>query len=138
MISCDGAQYPFRQVVASARIIDNRQHTPSARILAMWIVEVALRRPYTFIVLALLLPIFGLLVILGTPLQKGMPTDIFPDIRIPIIAVTFQYSGMPPDEMAGRISANIERYATTLVNDIEHVESTSYPGVSVVKMFFQP
>ncbi len=104
----------------------------------MWIVEVALRRPYTFIVLALLLPIFGLLVILGTPLQKGMPTDIFPNIRIPIIAVTFQYSGMPPDEMAGRLTAQVERYATTIINDIEHVESQTYPGVSVVKLFFQP
>ena len=104
----------------------------------MWIVEVALRRPYTFIVLALLLPIFGLLVILGTPLQKGMPTDIFPNIRIPIIAITYQYSGMPPDEMAGRITARIERYATTIINDIEHVESQTYPGVSVVKLFFQP
>jgi multidrug efflux pump subunit AcrB len=104
----------------------------------MWIVEVALRRPYTFIVLALLLPIFGLLVLLGTPLQKGMPTDIFPNIRIPIIAITFQYSGMPPDEVAGRISSQLERYATTLINDIEHIESTSYPGVSVVKLFFQP
>ena len=104
----------------------------------MWIVEVALRRPYTFIVLALLLPIFGLLVILGTPLQKGMPTDIFPNIRIPIIAVTFQYAGMPPDEMSGRITAQIERYATTIVNDIEHVESQTYPGVSVIKLFFQP
>ena len=104
----------------------------------MWIVEVALRRPYTFIVLALLLPIFGLLVILGTPLQKGMPTDIFPDIRIPIIAVTFQYSGMPPDEMAGRMTAQIERYATTIINDIEHVESQTYPGVTVIKLFFQP
>src|SRR5262249_28148918 len=104
----------------------------------MWIVEVALRRPYTFIVLALLLPIFGLLVLFGTPLQKGMPTDIFPDIRIPIIAITFQYTGMPPDEMSGRVTAQIERYATTLINDIEHVESTSYPGMSVVKIFFQP
>jgi multidrug efflux pump subunit AcrB len=104
----------------------------------MWIVEVALRRPYTFIVLALLLPIFGLLVLLGTPLQKGMPTDIFPNIRIPIIAVTFQYGGMPPDEMSGRITAQIERYATTIINDIEHVESQTYPGVSVVKLFFQP
>jgi multidrug efflux pump subunit AcrB len=104
----------------------------------MWIVEVALRRPYTFIVLALLLPLFGLLVILGTPLQKGMPTDIFPNIRIPIIAVTFQYAGMPPEEMTGRITAQIERYATTIINDIEHVESQTYPGVSVVKMFFQP
>jgi multidrug efflux pump subunit AcrB len=104
----------------------------------MWIVEVALRRPYTFIVLALLLPIFGLLVILGTPLQKGMATDIFPNIRIPIIAVTFQYAGMAPDEMAGRLTAQVERYATTIINDIEHVESQTYPGVAVVKLFFQP
>jgi multidrug efflux pump subunit AcrB len=104
----------------------------------MWIVQVALRRPYTFIVLALLLPLVGLLVVMGTPLKKGMPTDIFPDIRIPIIAVTFQYAGMAPDEVSGRITAQIERYATTIVNDIEHVESQSYPGVAVIKLFFQP
>jgi multidrug efflux pump subunit AcrB len=104
----------------------------------MWIVEVALRRPYTFIVLALLLPLFGGLAILGTPLRPGMATDIFPDIRIPVIAVTFQYVGMPPDEMAGRITGQIERYATTIVNDIEHVESQTYPGVTVIKLFFQP
>jgi len=104
----------------------------------MWIVEVALKRPYTFIVLALLIPLIGALTIMGTPLRAGMPTDIFPDIKIPIIAVTFQYTGMPPDEMAGRITAQIERYATTIVNDIEHVESTTYPGMSVIKLFFQP
>jgi multidrug efflux pump subunit AcrB len=104
----------------------------------MWIVQVALRRPYTFIVLALLLPLIGALAIMGTPLRPGMPTDIFPDIKIPVIAVTFQYTGMPSDEMAGRITAQVERYATTLVNDIEHVESRSYPGMAVVKIFFQP
>jgi CzcA family heavy metal efflux pump len=104
----------------------------------MWIVEVALKRPYTFIVLALLIPLIGALTIMGTPLRAGMPTDIFPDIRIPIIAVAFQYGGMPPDEMSGRITAQIERYATTIVNDIEHVESTTYPGISVIKLFFQP
>jgi multidrug efflux pump subunit AcrB len=104
----------------------------------MWIVEVALKRPYTFIVLALLLPLIGALSIMGTPLRPGMATDIFPDIKIPIIAVTFQYTGIPPDEMAGRITAQIERYATTIINDIEHVESTTYPGVSVIKLFFQP
>jgi multidrug efflux pump subunit AcrB len=104
----------------------------------MWIVEVALKRPYTFIVLALLLPLIGALTILGTPLRPGMATDIFPDIKIPIIAVTFQYTGIPPDEMTGRITAQIERYATTIINDIEHVESTTYPGVSVIKLFFQP
>jgi len=104
----------------------------------MWIIQVALRRPYTFIVLALLLPILGGLVIFGTPLQPGMPTDIFPEIRIPIIAVTFTYTGMPPDEMAGRITGQIERYVTTLVNDVQHVESQSYPGMTVIKLYFQP
>jgi multidrug efflux pump subunit AcrB len=104
----------------------------------MWIVQVALRRPYTFIVLALLLPLIGALAIMGTPLRPGMPTDIFPDIKIPVIAVTFQYTGMPPDDMAGRITAQVERYVTTLVNDVEHVESRSYPGMAVVKIFFQP
>ncbi len=104
----------------------------------MWIVEVALKRPYTFIVLALLIPLIGALTIMGTPLRAGMPTDIFPDIKIPVIAVTFQYTGMPPDEMSGRITAQIERYATTIINDIEHVESTTYPGMSVIKLFFQP
>jgi multidrug efflux pump subunit AcrB len=96
------------------------------------------RRPYTFIVLALLLPLIGALTIMGTPLRPGMPTDIFPDIKIPVIAVTFQYAGMPPDDMAGRITAQIERYATTVVNDIEHVESRTYPGMAVIKIFFQP
>ncbi len=104
----------------------------------MWIVRLALRRPYTFIVLALLLPLLGAIVIFGTPLQPGMPTDIFPEIRIPIIAVTFQYTGMPPDEMAGRITGQIERYVTTLVNDVQHVESQSYPGMTVIKIYFQP
>jgi multidrug efflux pump subunit AcrB len=104
----------------------------------MWIVLLALRRPYTFIVLAMLLPLLGALTLLGTPLRPGMPTDIFPDIRIPVIAVTFQYTGMAPDEMAGRITAQIERYATTIINDIEHVESQTYPGMTVIKLFFQP
>jgi CzcA family heavy metal efflux pump len=104
----------------------------------MWIVQVALRRPYTFIVLALLLPLFGALVIFGTPMRAGMPTDIFPEIRIPVIAITFQYAGIAPDEMAGRITGQIERYVTTIVNDVEHVESQTYPGVTVIKVFFQP
>ena len=104
----------------------------------MWIVLLALRRPYTFIVLALLLPLLGALTLLGTPLRAGMPTDIFPDIRIPVIAVSYQYAGMSPDEMAGRITAQIERYGTTIINDIEHVESQTYPGATVIKLFFQP
>src|ERR1700749_3891394 len=104
----------------------------------MWIVLLALRRPYTFIVLALLLPLLGALTLFGTPLRAGMAVDIFPDIAIPVIAVNFQYTGMSPDDMAGRITAQIERYATTIVNDIEHVESESYPGSCVIKIFFQP
>src|SRR5688572_28283809 len=104
----------------------------------MWIVQVALRRPYTFIVLALLLPLFGALTLFGTPGRPGMATDIFPDIRIPVIAITFQYSGISPDEMAGRITAPVERYLTTIVNDVEHAESQTYPGVTVIKVFFQP
>jgi CzcA family heavy metal efflux pump len=104
----------------------------------MWIVEVALKRPYTFIVLALLLPLLGALTLFGTPLRPGMPVDIFPDIAIPIIAVNFNYTGMSPDDISGRITAQLERYATTIVNDIEHVESESYPGMAVIKLFFQP
>jgi multidrug efflux pump subunit AcrB len=104
----------------------------------MWIVEVALKRPYTFIVLALLLPLLGALTLFGTPLRPGMPVDIFPDIAIPIIAVNFNYTGMSPDDISGRITAQLERYATTIVNDIEHVESESYPGIAVIKLFFQP
>ena len=104
----------------------------------MWIVLLALKRPYTFIVLALLLPLLGALTLFGTPLRPGMPTDIFPDIGIPVIAITYQYGGMAPDEMAGRITGQIERYATTIINDIEHVESQTYPGSTVIKIFFQP
>src|SRR5580700_10975780 len=104
----------------------------------MWIVEVALTRPYTFIVLALLLPLLGAMTLFGTPLRPGMPVDIFPDIAIPIIAVNFNYTGMSPDDISGRITAQLERYATTIVNDIEHVESESYPGIAVIKLFFQP
>ncbi len=104
----------------------------------MWIVHLALKRPYTFIVLALLLPLIGLVVLLGTPMRAGMATDILPDIGIPVIAVTYQYSGLAPDEMVGRITSNLERPITTIVNDVEHVESQTYPGVAVIKVFFQP
>nr|WP_267874915.1 efflux RND transporter permease subunit [Duganella callida] len=96
------------------------------------IVRVALRRPYTFVVMALLLLIAGPLAALRTP------TDIFPDIKIPVIAVAWQYTGQPPDQMAGRISTLYQRALTTTVNDIEHIEANSYPGISIVKIFFQP
>src|SRR6202047_1785435 len=96
------------------------------------LVRIALQRPYTFVVLALLFLIGGALSAL-TP-----PTDIFPNIRIPVISVVWQYTGLPPDEMAGRIMTPFERALTTTVNDIEHIEGVSYAGVGVVKIFFQP
>jgi CzcA family heavy metal efflux pump len=96
------------------------------------IVRTALRRPYTFVVMALLLLIVGPLAATRTP------TDIFPEIRMPVIAVAWNYTGLPPDQMAGRISTLFQRVLTTAVNDIEHIEASSYPGVSVVKIFFQP
>jgi CzcA family heavy metal efflux pump len=96
------------------------------------IVKIALRRPYTFVVLALLILIFGVLAILRTP------TDIFPNIRIPVISVVWQYAGLPPDGMSGRITTAFQRMLTTTVNDIEHIEATAYTGVGVIKIFFQP
>ena len=96
------------------------------------IVRLALSRPYTFIVLAILILIFGPIAALKTP------TDIFPDIRIPVIAVVWTYRGLPPDDMSGRVIYYYERQLSTTVNDIEHVESQSLPGVGIVKIFFQP
>jgi len=98
----------------------------------MWIVRVALQRPYTFIVLALLLLILGPLTILRTP------TDIFPSIDIPVISVIWGYSGLPADEMANRMVSSYERGITITVNDIEHIESQTLNGISVVKIFFHP
>jgi len=96
------------------------------------IVRIALGRPYTFVVLALLLLIIGPLAALRTP------TDIFPDIRIPVIGVVWQYTGLPPDQMSGRITTPFQRALTTTVNDIEHIVANSYNGVGIVKIFFQP
>ncbi|MDR3513072.1 MAG: efflux RND transporter permease subunit [Caulobacteraceae bacterium] len=96
------------------------------------IVRLALRRPYTFFVLAILILIFGPLAALRTP------TDIFPDIRIPVIAVVWTYRGLPPDDMSGRVIYYYERQLSSSVNDIEHIESQSLPGIGIVKIFFQP
>ena len=98
----------------------------------MWIVNVALRRPYTFIVLALLILLISPLVILRTP------TDIFPNINIPVVSILFNYTGLGAEEMEQRITSVYERILTTTVNDIEHIESQSLNGTSVVKVFFQP
>ena len=96
------------------------------------LVRIALNRPYTFVVLALLLLIIGPLAALRTPV------DIFPDIRIPVIGVIWQYTGLPPDQMAGRIVTQYQRILTTTVNDIEHITANSYNGIGIVKIFFQP
>jgi multidrug efflux pump subunit AcrB len=98
----------------------------------MWLVRMALKRPYTFVVMSMLIIILGVLTIVR------MPTDIFPDIDIPVISVVFNYSGLAPEEMERRMVNNYERALTTTVNDIEHIESQSLTGVAVVKIFFQP
>jgi CzcA family heavy metal efflux pump len=96
------------------------------------IVRIALSRPYTFVVLALLILIVGPLSALRTP------TDIFPDIKIPVIAVVWQYTGLPPDQMVGRVTSPFERVLTTTVNDVEHIEANSIQGFGIIKIFFQP
>ena len=98
----------------------------------MWIVQLALRRPYTFIVLAIVILLLGVFAILRTP------TDIFPDIRIPVVAVIWRYTGLSPEEMATRLVLGSERNAQTTVNDVAHTESQSLSGTAVVKYFFQP
>jgi len=98
----------------------------------MWIVKLALRRPYTFIVLAILIMLLGVYAILRTP------TDIFPNINIPVVATVWKYTGLSPDEMATRLVLQSERSAQTTVNDVEHTESQNLTGTSVVKYFFQP
>ena len=98
----------------------------------MWIVKLALHRPYTFLVMALLIVLLGAFSILRTPV------DILPNINIPVVSVVWNYSGLPPEDMANHITSFSERVATTTVNDIEHIESQSLNGIAVVKYFFQP
>jgi CzcA family heavy metal efflux pump len=98
----------------------------------MWIVRLALRRPYTFVVMAFLIVILG-----GVTLAR-MPTDIFPEIDIPVISVVWNYAGLPPEEMESRVVSNYERALTTTVNDIQRIESQTLSGIAVVKIFFQP
>ena len=98
----------------------------------MWIVALALRRPYTFIVMALV-------IILLTPVTiLRMPIDIFPEIDIPVVSVIWFYTGMAPEDMSDRIVFNSERAITTTVNDIEHQESQSVNGLGIIKVFFRP
>ena len=96
------------------------------------VVLVALRRPYTFVVLAIVIVLFGTMAVLRTP------TDIFPNIRIPVVAVVWSYSGLMPEDMSGRVIYYYERQLTTSVSDIQHIESQSLYGRGIVKIFFQP
>jgi len=98
----------------------------------MWIVRLALRRPYTFVVMSILIAILGVVSILT------MPTDIFPNIDIPVVSVIYSYNGVSADDMEKRIVTICERAMTTTVNDIEHIESQSYYGLSIIKVFLQP
>jgi multidrug efflux pump subunit AcrB len=98
----------------------------------MWIVRLALRRPYTFVVFALLILILGVFSIVS------MPTDIFPDIDIPVVTVVWMYNGLSPQQIAERIASPSERSMTTTVSDIEHIESQSLTGLTIIKVFFQP
>jgi multidrug efflux pump subunit AcrB len=97
----------------------------------MWIVRLALRRPYTFVVMAMLIALLGVVTIVR------MPTDIFPQIQIPVVAVIWTYTGISPDEMETRVVGSFERVLVSTVNDIEHIESQSLGGISVVKIFLQ-
>jgi multidrug efflux pump subunit AcrB len=98
----------------------------------MWIVRLALRRPYTFVIMALLITLLG-----GVAIST-MPVDIFPYIDIPVLSILFNYNGLSPEEMSSRVVTVFERSITSTVNDIEHIESQSYNGISVVRVFFQP
>ena len=98
----------------------------------MWIVRLALRRPYTFTVASILILILGIVTIQRTPI------DIFPNIKIPVVGILWGYTGLPPEEMSNRIIYGFERGLTTTVNDIEHIESQSLVGVGIVKVYFQP
>src|SRR6266705_867378 len=96
----------------------------------MWIVRLALRRPYTFTVVAVMVVLLGIVTI------ARMSTDIFPNINIPVVSVIWSYSGVALEEMEKRFVTVCERAMTTTVNDIEHIESQSYNGVAVIKVFF--
>src|SRR3954471_18402313 len=98
----------------------------------MWIVHLALRRPYTFVVFSVLILILGAITSVVTP------KDIFPYIDIPVVSIVWTYNGLVPDDMEKRVVTICERALTTTVNDIEHIESESFTGVAVIRVFFQP
>src|ERR1700749_3793225 len=97
----------------------------------MWIVRLALNRPYTFIVLAILILIAAPVVILRTP------TDIFPNINIPVVSVAWQYTGLNPEELEGRLTTPYEKALTNLVDNVQHIESTTLNGQAIIKIYLQ-
>lgn len=105
---------------------------PESELAIMWIIRLALTRPYTFFVLAIAILLFGPLAIMRTPV------DIFPNIKLPVVSIVWTYNGLPPGEVSDRIITYFERQMTTAVNDIDHIESQSLPGVGVIKVFFHP
>src|SRR6266481_575700 len=98
----------------------------------MWIVKLALNRPYTFVVLALLI------LMLSPTAIRRTPTDIFPNINIPVISVAWTYTGLNPEDIETRLTTPYEKVLTTLVDNIQHIESTSYNGIAIVKIYLQP
>src|SRR6185437_8234390 len=122
------AQGPLRRNRGVAR----RVRQLRSRLSLNAIVRIALSRPYTFIVMAVMIMIFGIMAALRTP------TDIFPEIRVPVIGVAFNFAGLPPSEMSDRIVTQFERFASTTVDDVEHMESQSVNGIGIIKIFFQP
>src|SRR4051812_698956 len=98
----------------------------------MWLIRIALRRPYTFIVMAMVIALGGAYSI------KKTPTDIFPAIDIPVVSVIWNYGGLAPEEMEKRIVNNFERFLTTVISDIDHVESQTLTGIAVIKIYLQP
>src|SRR3954471_20457746 len=98
----------------------------------MWLIRTALRRPYTFVVMAMLIALGG------TYSIKKTPTDIFPSIDIPVVSVIWNYGGLAPEEMEKRIVNNFERFLTTIISDIDHIESQTLTGISVIKIYLQP
>lgn len=126
------ARFSFRNLDSKKPQIHYNPVLPFQCGVSMWIVKLALRRPYTFIVMALL-------ILLATPfVLRSTPVDIFPEIKIPVVSVIWTYNGMPAEEVGQRIAAVSERGLTTTVNNIEHIESHSLNGISIVKVFFQP
>src|SRR3954468_19944007 len=98
----------------------------------MWLIRTALRRPYTFVVMAMLIALGG------TYSIKKTPTDIFPSIDIPVVSVIWNYGGLAPEEMEKRIVNNFERFLTTIISDIDHIESQTLTGISIIKIYLQP